>query len=567
MHYSSVATYPDLGHLEDREPPVLHLEGLGGQIKLDPSARRLYVARGNVLFCLDSETLNRIGRLYTDGWTPTIAAVDGELGRLYTPRGSRLLVWTRTGGAPPPALPAEPWPVTNTVASIQPSPNYARDGTLLAQIDGRLSRSTDRGRTWQRLRGGLPVFGEDEPTVNAVFSPDYANDRKMYAGVYLRDTHGEGVYCSDDRGDTWQMCSDGLYDLRVHHVVPSPDYGLDRTLLAYAWTPNGEALYRSMDGGDSWSLVVRQTSWGTPPLPRVEEMFYIQGQRPPQFRCDYQGICERSDDGGSTWTRFDTGAVSLDSLVATAVSPQYAQDGTIYFMTESDLYRYDDRNQAWSVSTLPIVVSPMGGEREFAENLTSLAVAATGGDTHDLFLGSAAGEFYRFADTELTWAGVSAIKAPPAVTPLPTPCVLAVDPRLQGLAQGDIEDLGCAMASGAETGAAFQPFERGSMLWREDERLIYVLQGNGTWASYEDTWTPDQGEPDLSPPQGLYAPVRGFARVWVFGLEGPPSPIGWGTAPERGYAAVVQPFARGLLLSGADDEVYALYNDGTWEEL
>jgi photosystem II stability/assembly factor-like uncharacterized protein len=562
--YSSIATHPDLGHLEEREPPVLDLEGLSGEIALDPSARRLYVARGNVLFVLDSETLNRVGRVYTEGWTPALAAVDGDLGRMYTALGSELLVWTRTGGAPPVSLSAQSTVITNTVASIQPSPNYAQDGTLLATINGRLSRTTDRGQTWQRLRGGLPVLGAYEPTVNAVFSPDYANDHRLFAGAYLGDTHGEGVYCSEDGGDTWQTCSDGLYDLRVYRVVPSPNYGRDRTLLAYARTPSGEALYRSTDGGDSWQVVVRQTSWGTPPLPDVNALVYSLGQRPPRFECDYQGSCQRSDDGGSMWTHFDTGAVLLDGLVATAVSPQYAQDGTVYFMTESDLYRYQEAGQVWSASTAPIF-----GDRDFGQHLTSLAAAATGEMTHDLFVGSAAGEFYRSAAHEIPWLTVASAKAlPPDLAPTkPARCVQAVDPRLLLDKGADIADLGCAVASGRETQAAFQPFERGGMFWRQDLRRIYVLHEDGTWASYEDTWTPDQGDLNLSPPQGLYAPVRGFGRVWVLELEGPPSTIGWGTAPERGYAMVAQPYERGQLLLGADGEVYALYDDGTWKQM
>jgi len=567
VHYSSIATHPDLGHLEDREPPVLGLEGLAGQIALDPPARRLYVARGNVLFVLDSETLNRVGRVYTEGWTPALAAVDGELGRMYTALGSELLVWTRTGGAPPVQLAAQSTVVTNTVASIQPSPNYARDGTLLATINGRLSRTTDRGQTWQQLRGGLPVLGEYEPTVNAVFSPDYANDRKMFAGVYLGDTHGEGVYCSDDGGDTWQPCSDGLYDLRVHRVVPSPDYGQDRTLLAYARTPDGEALYRSTDEGGSWQVVVRQTSWGTPPLPRSKEMFFSLEERPPQFECDYQGTCQRSDDGGSTWTPFDTGAISLDRLVATVVSPQYAQDGTVYFMTESDLYRYQEEVQAWAACTAPVF-----GDRDFGQHLTSMAAAATGETTHDLFIGSAAGEFYRAAAHELPWLAIASAKAmPPVLVPTSVPCVQAIDDRLLADLQDEdakaIARLECALSPGKETQAAFQPFQRGWMFWRQDLLRIYVLHEDGTWASYEDTWTPDQGDLSLSPPQGLYAPVRGFGRVWVLELEGPPSSFGWGTTPERGYAMVVQPYERGQLLLGADGEVYALYDDGTWKQI
>jgi DNA-binding beta-propeller fold protein YncE len=564
VRYSSTALYADLSRLQARDRPVLYLEGLGGAVRLDPAARRLYVARNNMLFVLESESLNRVGRLYVDGpgapWTPAVAAVDGELGRLYLPRGGRLAVWARTGGALPSPLPAEPWTVTQTVASILPSPNYAADGTLLADIGGRLARSTDRGATWQALRGGLPRFGDYPYGVDAAFSPAYATDRRMFAGIHVGDTHGEGVYCSEDGGDTWVSCSDGMYDLRVTRVVPSPNFGQDRTLVAYARTESGEAVYRSADGGDGWRLVVRQTSWGTPPLPRAEELFSVQGQRPPQFRCDYQGACERSDDGGETWMLLDTGGVRLDRYVAHALSPHHARDGTVYFLTESDLYMYNDRSQAWSVST-----SPLFHERGLGEHLTGLAAAATGRDAHDLFLGSAAAEFYRLAASDIPWAAVAPAQVSPADTPSPTPCVRVVDPRLQEIAQTDLAALGCAMASARETGAAFQPFEQGRMFWREDLERIYVLHQDGTWAGYEDTWTPEQGGPDLSPPQGLYAPVRGFGRVWSLELEGPPSSIGWGIAPERGYAMLVQPFARGLLLTAFDGELYALYDDGTWE--
>ena len=156
-----------------------------------------------------------------------------------------------------------------------------------------------------------------------------------------------------------------------------------------------------------------------------------------------------------------------------ALSPQYARDATVYFLTESHLYRgrgqpgREDRTQAWSIAALPIAGPATGRDRGFEEQWTSLAVAATGRDAHDLFLGSAAGEFYRFAAAELPWTGVAPVKALPAVTPSATPCVQAVDPRIPLPKEADLADLGCAVAAGKETGAAFQPFERGAMFWRE----------------------------------------------------------------------------------------------------
>jgi photosystem II stability/assembly factor-like uncharacterized protein len=565
VHYSSIATYSDLGSLQERDVPLRYLEGLSGYIRLDPAARRLYVARGDVLFVLDSETLNRLGRVRTAGWTPAVAAVDGELGRLYIPHNSALQVWTREGAAPPAPPPPDPpfatVTITGTVTAITPSPNYARDRTLLATIQGQLCRSTDGGETWQSLRGGLPEYDMYGYAIDAAFSPDYANDRTLFAAISLGDTLGEGVYCSTDGGETWQPRSNGLYDLRAYQVVLSPDYARDRTLWAYARIQRGEALYRSANGGDNWELVVRQTSPNTPPLPRPEELFFA-AQYPPQFKCDYDGACQRSDDGGETWARFDTGDVRLDRLVVYALSPHRAADGVVYFATESDLYRYQEGTGTWSRCTLPIF-----GDRDYTRALTSLATAATSEGEHVVFIGSFGGEFFCLAASDLPWQEV---RPAPAVTrqpPTPTPCTGAVDERFQVDDTELPDELGCAVEAGVGTLVAFQPFESGVMFWRQDERQIYVLQGNGTWIGYEDTWVEGQPEadPNLVPPEGLYQPIHGFGKVWREQLGGPAAQIGWATQREYAFDTVIQVFSGGLLIKGDADTLYALYYGGRWE--
>jgi hypothetical protein len=390
----------------------------------------------------------------------------------------------------------------------------------------------------------------------------------MFAGIYLGDTHGEGVYCSSDGGERWAPCSDGLYDLRVYRVVPSPAFARDHTLLAYERIPNGEALYRSKDVGQSWQVVLRQIRYGTPPLPRPEEMFLVK-EATPEFKCDYEGVCQRSDDRGQTWTPFDTGGTQLDRLVAYALSPHYAHDRTIYFLTNAHLYRYQEGDRVWSVCALPI----FGDRDDYTKFLSALATAATDtGDAdppvgHALFIGSSAGEFYRLAAEELPWSMLAPVPTPAAPTPTATPCAHGIDTRL-GLDDAAARvRLGCASGPGHETYVAVQPFERGLMFWREDVRRIYVLHQDATWAEYEDTWgegQPDR-DPDLAPPEGRYQPVRGFGKVWRVRLGGAQARIGWATAPERGYGSVVQSFAHGLLLQGEEGQVYALYDDGTWE--
>ena len=575
VHHSSIATYADLGQLQRRSQPVLSLEGLSGYLNLDPSVRRLYVTRANVLFVLDSETLNRVGRVEVDGWEPIITAVDGALGRLYTPHGNKLVIWTRSGGAPPAPLAAEPVTVAkadgdragDTVDAILPSPNFSQDGTLLATIDGKLCRSTDGGDSWERLRGGLPEFGAYGCSVYGMFSPDYAKDSTLFAGIALGDTHGEGVYCSRDDGETWQSCSDGLRALRVKRIVASPHYAQDHTLLAYSDTPQGEALYRSTNAGKDWQLVLQQTSFGTPPLPRLAELFYAT-EHLPHFECDFEGACQRSDDGGATWTPFDTGQIKLEWLIEYALSPHFAEDGTVYFLTQSDLVRYQEGEDEWAICTLPIF-----GERDYTNYFTSLAVAASGQEeeTTDatLFIGSRAGEFHRFSPDELPWEIVVPPATPPPPTPTPTPCAGTVDERFQIETARLPSRLGCVTGTASQTPSAAQLFERGTMFWLEEGRRIFVLSQEGTWAAFEDTWTEEQPDrdPNLVPPEGLYQPMRGFGKVWRESLGGGKAPIGWATAPESPSEALVQPFASGLLLQGEAQSVYVLYDNGTWASI
>jgi hypothetical protein len=88
--------------------------------------------------------------------------------------------------------------------------------------------------------------------------------------------------------------------------------------------------------------------------------------------------------------------------------------------------------------------------------------------------------------------------------------------------------------------AAYEPFERGYMVWRSDRLEIYVLYSDGSYETFEDTW--QEGEPiDLpgSPPDGLYGPVRGFGHLWA-GHAHIQERLGWAMAEESGYTMQVE---------------------------
>jgi len=114
---------------------------------------------------------------------------------------------------------------------------------------------------------------------------------------------------------------------------------------------------------------------------------------------------------------------------------------------------------------------------------------------------------------------------------------------------------------------AYQPFEHGSMLWvsrttNVAEKLIYVFFDDGTFQQFNDTWT--EGEPvsgGLTPPSGLYEPVRGFGKVWREGTGARVRErLGWATAPEKGGDGAYQRFDHGeMYWSSTIDKIWVLY--------
>jgi hypothetical protein len=159
----------------------------------------------------------------------------------------------------------------------------------------------------------------------------------------------------------------------------------------------------------------------------------------------------------------------------------------------------------------------------------------------------------------------------------PTSGCVAVDPALQPILNYAVSqgyDLGCPTAAafyvtkGSDTGA-FQEFwanwdnpnphthYRSLMIWRADNKEIYVIAGEdtdgsrGTLMAYTDTWAEGQPaiHPDcagMTPPSGYQLPVRGFGKVWcVNDLE---DDVGWPAVAEVQVNLYVQPMQFGLLM-------------------
>jgi hypothetical protein len=125
--------------------------------------------------------------------------------------------------------------------------------------------------------------------------------------------------------------------------------------------------------------------------------------------------------------------------------------------------------------------------------------------------------------------------------------------------------LGCPTEQERGLSMAEQSFQHGHMLWRADNRTIYVLGSDGRWESYADEWQEGSAQPAVeAPPAGKHAPERGFGKVWreKAGLrEG----LGWAMAPERGFTGAAQGYEHGLMLWSDARWITVLYDNGTWE--
>lgn len=96
------------------------------------------------------------------------------------------------------------------------------------------------------------------------------------------------------------------------------------------------------------------------------------------------------------------------------------------------------------------------------------------------------------------------------------------------------------VSTNIETYAAFQPYEHGFMIWREDTSDVIAFYDTGRatrWPLDSYANLPDNPVTD-SPPSGFYSPVNAFGKVWG-GDVYVRSTLGWATALEQGYTMAI----------------------------
>jgi len=163
-------------------------------------------------------------------------------------------------------------------------------------------------------------------------------------------------------------------------------------------------------------------------------------------------------------------------------------------------------------------------------------------------------------------------------TPRPSPtqaCTLAVGSTFAPLWTGVMRNhIGCPTSQEHGVITAYQEFNGGFMVWREDRKdIAYVFYNDGTYGEFIPTWQdgmpeyscPDPNTPSTTPP----TPRRGFGSVWC-NYPVVRQRLGWAHTDEIGDWRDLQDFQRGWMLQRAartGEPRYVAYSDThTWEQ-
>jgi photosystem II stability/assembly factor-like uncharacterized protein len=313
---------------------------------------RLYAGSvGGILTSLDAGRSWRVtGRGPGAAWVWALA-VDARTGAAYAGIDGGGVA-KRTGGR---------WRTMNTdehVTALAVDPQDP-DVVYAARDDpADLLKSTDGGRSWQRLRVPWKPWISDRGLayVEALFV-DPQNPKAVYAYVDNAADNGSPVWFkSTDGGATWEVPEDPFFSTADAGI---PGTESDPSALAfdpldshtvYAYDDHAP-LFKSTDGGATW----QRAGYPFIPASLSVHVLAIDPREPTTLYAaeeeEYQGEgifkkgkgIFKSTDGGSSWR-----AVGLKghNVWALAIDPRRRQ--TVYAGTESGFFRSTDGGHSWS---------------------------------------------------------------------------------------------------------------------------------------------------------------------------------------------------------------------------
>lgn len=317
-------------------------------------------------------------------------------------------------------------------------------GTLLAGGEHHgLWRSLDDGQSWDIVYPGPASW-----TIYDI-APESDSD---YSGPVRYAATADGLYRSDDYGDTWVPA--GLSGTQLSSVAFDPD----DPDLAWAGTASSGVHYTT-DGGSSWTA---GTGFPFALYPSIELIDLVSGDL--RVLVSFQQLGEGvyySDDGGVSYTMATVpGSYHPDLSTRTGDSPM------AYVATDGGIYRSFDRGETWEAcpgsSGLMWTVQGSMNDNVFAgTNGTGVKWSPDLGDTWqslntgienkvvwDIVYGDGANQLFaglrgfgvvELTDDQLGLEGGTSPEVPMAVDVFPNPAASVVSIILAGIGSGPAE--------------------------------------------------------------------------------------------------------------------------------
>jgi photosystem II stability/assembly factor-like uncharacterized protein len=199
----------------------------------------------------------------------------------------------------------------------------ASDGVLYASTSGGILKSSDGAATWTSAGDGLP----DQALVVRL-APDPRN-----AGVVVAQTADQGLFRTQDGGETWSAVDTGREPASIESFAVDPT---DSSRLYLGTELDG--VFASIDAGVSW----RAASDGMTMF--VRGIAIDPTQPSVMYASSLTGGVFKSVDGGESWRN-----VGLVNRACYDVSVDPSNPGTVYVGTAGGVARSTDGGETWVI--------------------------------------------------------------------------------------------------------------------------------------------------------------------------------------------------------------------------